>query len=182
MSMTVTAKFSVPSEMLALIASDVGDAGVLDVGDRTGLSTGDGDELSSGVLAYPTLSLEILVGTSNQTHGDGLAPVEGTRLGGDAQAPGEITLSVGRDAVVLAGAEALLFLDPAFPIEWSAPVIPNTLVPTELASKAVGAVVPIEASASTRLDWPAPSELTARRRRRRRLRVDVPVANEIRST
>jgi hypothetical protein len=54
MSMTVTANFSVPSEMPATLASDAGDTGVLDVGDGTGLSTGDGSELSSGVLPYPT--------------------------------------------------------------------------------------------------------------------------------
>ena len=168
--------------MPAIIASDVGDTGVLDVGDGTGLSTGDGNVLASGLPVNPTRNLEILVGTSAQTHGDAWAPIEaGTCLVGDGQAPREITRSVGRDAVVPAGAEALLFLDPAFPIEWSAPVIPNTLVPTEIAREAVGAVAPIEASARARLDWPTPSELTSRRRRRRRRRVDVPVANEIRA-
>jgi hypothetical protein len=65
MSMTVTANFSVSSEM---VASDVDDTGVLDVGDGTGLSTGDGSELFSGIPTNPTLSLEIVVGTNTQPH------------------------------------------------------------------------------------------------------------------
>jgi hypothetical protein len=151
MSTTVTANFSVPSGVLSNVASDVGDTGVLDVGDGTGLGTGNSSELASGFPAYPTLNLEILVGTSTQNHADAWAPIEvGTGLSRQAPAQVESVVSVRSDTVVPAEATALFSVDARDAIEQRASVIREAFLPTESGSMAVGTVVPME--------WLAPSQ------------------------
>src|SRR5262249_25839520 len=115
-----------------------------DVGDGTGLSTGDGSALSSGILPYPTLGLEILVGTSTRTQTR--APLEvGKQLGRDFSPQIEGALLSRADAVAPSEAAASLFLD--------------ARMPAESGLTAAGIAVPIEAGASMRSEAETDMEL-----------------------